>query len=189
MGECGGREGQSTHIIFTRQIEEFANLGRPLRPQSFRLHAVRQARDLPFPLLDHAQGQHGQVGRDDAAPNTLPPPLAAPSGPVTAVSGRQEQPHAGRVHDPLFHGETLLVVAAGDLEDVAGELGAEGVGGDFLAHAAVHEDAQFAVVLDLDEFLGAIGRVGYVELHLDGVVVKMMGDMVVWGGLGEGSSR
>lgn len=93
------------------------------------------------------------------------------------MSRRQQQPHAGRVHDALLHGEPLFVVATGDFEDVAGELGAERVGGDFLAHAAVHEDAQFAVVLDLDEFLGAVGGVGYVEFHLDGGGLKMMGEV------------
>ena len=150
----------STHIIFTRQIEELANLGRPLRPQPLRLHTIRQPRNLPLALLDDTERQHRQIGRNDTTPDTLPSPLARPSGPVTAVSRRQQQPHASRVHHPLLHGKTLLVIAAGDLEDVAGEFGAERVGGDFLAHAAVHEDAQFAVVLDLDEFLGAVGRVG-----------------------------
>ena len=171
----GRGKGQSTHIIFTRQIEKLANLGRPLRPQPLRLHTIRQPGNLPFALLNDTERQHRQICRNNTPSNTLPPPLAGPSGPVTAVSCREQQPHASRVHDALLHGETLFVVAAGDLEDVAGELGAERVGGDFLAHAAVHEDAQFAVILDLDEFLGAVGRVGYVEFHLDGGVVKMMG--------------
>lgn len=72
------------------------------------------------------------------------------------------------MHDALLHRETLLIVAAGDLEDVALEFGGDAVTRDFLAHAFVHEGAQFAFVLDLDEFLGAIGWVGDVELHLDG---------------------
>ena len=72
------------------------------------------------------------------------------------------------MHDALLHRETLLVVAAGDFEDVAFELGGDAVAGDFLAHALVHEAAEFAVVFDLDELLGAVGRVGDVEFHLDG---------------------
>ena len=74
------------------------------------------------------------------------------------------------MHDTLFHRETLLVVAAGDFEDVAFEFGTDAVASDFLAHAFVHEGAEFAFVFDLDEFLGAIGWVGDVELHLDGGV-------------------
>ena len=81
----------------------------------------------------------------------------------------QEEADPRRVHDALLHGEPLLVVAAGDFEDVAFELGGEAVAGDFLAHALVHEAAEFAVVFDFDEFLGAVGRVGDVELHLDGL--------------------
>ena len=80
------------------------------------------------------------------------------------------------MHDALLHRETLLVVAAGDFEDVAFEFGGDAVARDLLAHAFVHEAAEFAVVFDFDEFLGAIGRVGNVELHLDGweVDVKMI---------------
>lgn len=71
------------------------------------------------------------------------------------------------MHDSLLHGKTLLVVAAGDFEDVTSELGSYAVAGDFSAHAAVHEDAEFAIIFDLDELLGSIGRIGYVEFHLD----------------------
>jgi hypothetical protein len=71
------------------------------------------------------------------------------------------------VHDTLLHRETLLVVASGDLEDVALELVADAVARDFVTHAAVHEDAELALIFDLDQLLGAIVGVGDVELHLD----------------------
>lgn len=38
----------------------------------------------------------------------------------------------------------------------------------FVAHSLLHEDAQLAVVFDLDQFLRPIGRVGNVQLHLVG---------------------
>ena len=72
------------------------------------------------------------------------------------------------MHNALLHWEPLLVVAARDLEDVACELGPNAVTGDFLAHAAVHEDAEFALIFDFDELLCAVGGVGDVELHLGG---------------------
>ena len=72
------------------------------------------------------------------------------------------------MHDALFHGEALLVVAARDAELVAFEFVADAVAGHFGAHAAVHEDAQLALVFDFDELLRAVGRVRDVELHLDG---------------------
>ena len=75
------------------------------------------------------------------------------------------------MHDPLLHGKTLFIVATGDFEDVAFEFRAHAVARDFMSHAAVHEDAEFAFVFDLDELLGTIGGVGDVELHLDGGVI------------------
>lgn len=69
----------------------------------------------------------------------------------------EQQPDTSGVHDSLFHGETLLVVATGDFEDVASEFGSYAVAGNFSAHAAVDEDAEFAFIFDLDEFLGPIG--------------------------------
>ena len=41
-------------------------------------------------------------------------------------------------------------------------------GADFGAHALLHEGAELALIIDLDDFLRPIGRVGDVELHLDG---------------------
>lgn len=84
------------------------------------------------------------------------------------MSGAEQQSDAGGMHDALLHGEPLLVVASGDAEDVAFEFGADGVAGDFLAHAAVHEDAEAALIFNFDELLSAVGRVGDVELHLGG---------------------
>lgn len=39
---------------------------------------------------------------------------------------------------------------------------------DFGAHALLHERTELALIIDLDDFLRPIGRVGNVELHLDG---------------------
>lgn len=39
---------------------------------------------------------------------------------------------------------------------------------DFGAHALLHEGAELALIIDLDNLLRPIGRVGDVELHLDG---------------------
>jgi hypothetical protein len=73
------------------------------------------------------------------------------------------------MHDTLLHRKPLLVVTAGDLEDVAFELVAHTVAGNFCAHAAVHEDAEFAVIFDFDQFLRPVGGIGDVQLHLDGL--------------------
>ncbi len=71
------------------------------------------------------------------------------------------------MHDPLLHRKPLLVVAAGDAENITFEFWADRISGNFLAHAAVHEDAELALIINFDKLLGAIGGVGDVELHLD----------------------
>ena len=81
------------------------------------------------------------------------------------MAGAEEQADPGGVHDALLHREALLVVAAGDLEDVPFELGPHAVAFDLGAHALVHEAAELALVFDLDEFLRPVSRVGDVELH------------------------
>ena len=143
------------------------------------MHLIRNPRQLLISLLHDTQRQHAQIHRHDAAAHALSLSLSRTPGSVTAVSVAQQQPHASRVHDSLLHRETLLVVAAGNFEDVAFEFGADAVAGDFVAHAAVHEDAEFALIFDLDELLCTIGRVGDVELHLDGGVMVKMGGFVV----------
>ena len=153
------------HIVVLAQAEEAANLGGPLGAQPLGLHPVRQAGDLAVALAHDGQGQHGQVHADDAAAHALALALAGAARAVARVALAEQQAHARRVHDALLHGEALLVVAAGDAEGVAGELVAHAVARHLLAHAPVHEDAELALLVDLDELLRAIGRVGHVELH------------------------
>ncbi len=161
-------EKHQTHIVFLAETKEAADLGRALRAQSLRQHGIRDTWDIRLALLDDAQRKHGQVHAHDAAAHTLPLTLASAAGPVARVAVGEQQAHTRRVHDTLLHRETLLVVATGDLEDVALELVADAVAGDFLAHAAVHEDADLALIFDVDELLRAVRGEGDVELHLDG---------------------
>ena len=83
------------------------------------------------------------------------------------------------MHDTLLHGEALLIVATGNFEDVASELRADAVGGNFGAHTAVHEDAKLTLIFDLYQFLRTIGWVGNVELHLNGWRVVEMEESIM----------
>jgi len=143
---------------------------------------VGEAGQLGVALLDDGESEDSKVGGDDAATDGLALALTSAAGAVAGVAVGEEQAHTGRVHDTLLHGEALLVVAAGDLEDVALELVANGVAGDFLTHAAVHEDTELALIFDLNELLGPVGRVGDVQLHLVGstVLCPLGGSKVAW---------
>ena len=134
---------EDAHIILFRQPKHLPDPPRALRAQPLRLDGIRvsETRDLRRALLDNGKGKHGEVHGDDAAANGLAAALTGAAGAVARVAGGEKEPHARRVHDALLHWETLLVVAAGDLEDVAFPLVAEDVALDFLTHALVHDCA------------------------------------------------
>jgi len=93
------------------------------------------------------------------------------------VAVGEEEAHTVGEEDALFHGETLLVVTAGDAEDISFPFVAEGVTGDFLSDFFVEEDAaewggedvglmggckkdvQAFFVVEVDELLGPSGGV------------------------------
>ncbi len=141
------------HIILLGQAKKFPNLRCSLRPQSLGQNLVCHARYFFVSLLHNTEGQNTQVHSHDAASDTFPPSLTGPSGSIARVTVTEQQSDTGRMHDPLFHGEALLVVASSDAEDVTFEFGSNGVSGNFLAHAAVHEDAELALIVDFDELL------------------------------------
>jgi hypothetical protein len=155
-----------THIVFLAETEEPADLRGTLGTKTLGVDGVGKTREVGVALLHNGEGKDGEVGGDDAATDGLALALTSAARAVARVSVGEEEAHTGRVHDTLLHGETLLVVAAGDLEDVALELVANGVARDFLTHAAVHEDAELALILNIDELLRAIGGEGDVQLHL-----------------------
>lgn len=153
------------HIVLLAKVEELPDLRRPLRAQPLRQHVIRQPRDLFIALLDNDQAEHSDIRADDASPNGLALALAGAAGAVAGVAVGEEEADTVREEDALLHGEALLVVAAGDAEDVALPFVADGVGGDFLSDALVEEDAEAALLIEVDGFLFASGGVCDVELH------------------------
>lgn len=124
----------TTYIVLLAEAEESADLGGSLGTEALGVNDVGQAGDVGLALLDDGEGENGEVHADDATTDGLAATLTAAAGSVAGVAVGEEESDTGRVHDTLLHGETLLVVAAGDLEDVTLELIAEVVTGDFLAH-------------------------------------------------------
>ena len=124
----------TTYIVLLAEAEESADLGGSLGTEALGVDDVGQAGDVGLALLDDGEGENGEVHADDATTDGLAATLTAAAGSVAGVAVGEEESDTGRVHDTLLHGETLLVVAAGDLEDITLELIAEVVTGDFLAH-------------------------------------------------------
>ena len=128
-------------IVLLREVEELADLSRTLGTKALGEDIVRKARDVVLTLLDNHEGKNSDVGADDAAADGLALALTLAAGAVAAVALAEEEAHTVGEKDTLLHGEALLVVTASDAEDVALELVAEGVAGDFLGHFLVVEDA------------------------------------------------
>ncbi len=165
------RSYEKTHIIFLAETEEAADLGGTLGTEALGVDKVGKTGHIGITLLDDAKSKDREVHADNAAANRLPLALSCTTWSVAGVAVREEESDTGRVHDTLLHWEALLVVSTGDSEDVALEFVANGIAGNFLTHAAVHEDAELALIFNLDQFLCPIVGVGDVELHFDCDVV------------------
>ena len=135
VGDDEGRYGLgNTYIVILAETEEFADLGGALGAEALRVDDVGQARDIVVALLDDGERQNREVHANDAAADRLSLALARPAGTVARMALGEQEPDSGRVHDALLHGETLLVVSARDLEDVALELVADGIARNLGAH-------------------------------------------------------
>lgn len=128
-----GRGG--TYIIILGEAEELADLGCALGAETLGVDGVGDAGDLVVALLDDAESQDGQIHGDDAAANGFTLALTGAARTVAGVAVGEQETDTGWVHHALLHRETLLVVAAGDAEDVALELIADAVAWDLSAHS------------------------------------------------------
>jgi len=124
-----------TYIIILGEAEELSDLGSTLGAETLGVHDVGQAGDIVVALLDDAESEHGQIHGDDAATDGFTLALTSTAGAVAGVALREQETDTGWVHDSLLHWETLLVVAAGDSEDVALEFISNTVTWDLCAHS------------------------------------------------------
>lgn len=128
---------RKTYIVILGEAEETANLAGALGAEALGVDDVGQAGDVGIALLDDGEGEDGEVHAGDAAADGLALALAGAAGAVARVAGGEQEADTAGGHDTLLHGETLLVVATGDAEDVALELIAERVAGNLNAHLRI----------------------------------------------------
>jgi len=153
------------NVVLLGQVEEFPDLGSPLGTETLGEDVLREAGEGGVTLLDDHEGEHGDIGTNDAAADGLALALAGAAGAVAGVAVGKEELDTIREEDTLLHGETLLVVSSGDAEDVALEFIPKGVSGDFLADPLFVEDTETALIVDVDGLLFTRRGVGNVELH------------------------
>ena len=120
------------HVILLLEVEEFADLGRTLGAEAFGEDGVGEAGNLLLALLNHDEGEDGNVGTNDAPANRLALALASATGPVAGVPVREQESDTMREEDTLLHWETLFIISPCDAEDVALEFITDRVSRDFL---------------------------------------------------------
>jgi hypothetical protein len=163
-----------TYIVFLGEAKELADLGGALGTETLGVDDISEARDIVVALLDDGEGEHGEIHGDDASTDGFALALTGAARSVAGVAVGEEESDSSGMHNTLLHGETLLVVAAGDLEDVALELVADRVTRNLCAHSAIvsccgfqadelfvpllHEDTQLSLIFDLNQLLAAVGR-------------------------------
>ena len=110
-------------------------------------------------LLHDDEGQNAEVGVDDATTDGLSLAFTSAAWSVARVASRQQKSDTSVGQDALLHGETLLVVTAGNSEDVALPFVTQRIAFDLLAHAFVIEGTNFVFIVKVEELLAASGRV------------------------------
>jgi hypothetical protein len=107
------------NIVILAQVEEPSNLSCPLGTESLGEHVFRKPRKGALALLHDDEGQHGDIRADDASSDGFALALTAAAGAVARVAVGEEEFHSVGEEDALLHGKPLLVITAGDTEDVA----------------------------------------------------------------------
>ena len=128
------------NIVLLGEVEELADLRRPLGTETLGKNVVGKTGDVVLALLDDHQGEDSDVRADDATTDGLALALARAAGSVAGVAVREEETDTVRKENTLLHGETLLVVSTADTEDVALPLVAQRVARNFLGDLLVVED-------------------------------------------------
>jgi hypothetical protein len=125
----------NTYIVFLGETKELADLGGALRTETLRVDNIGQTWDIGFALLDDGESKDRKVHGDDAATDRFALALTSSARSITGVAVGKEKSNTSGMHDALLHGETLLVVAAGDLEDVALEFVTNAVARNLCTHS------------------------------------------------------
>jgi len=161
-------DNELADIVILGETEELADLRGTLGTKTLGVNDIGDTWDITIALLDDGESENREIHSNDAATNRLALALTSTARTVAGVAFAEEESDTSGMHNTLFHRETLLVVATGDLEDVALELITNAVAWDLSAHSLVHEYTQLSLIFDLNKLLAAIGREGDVQLHLDG---------------------
>jgi len=153
-------------IVLLIEVEELADFGGALGAKAFGEDVVRKTNNGGVASFDDNQAEYGDVGADDATADRLALALSRSARTEARVTLREQKTDTVRQKDTLLHGETLLVIAARDAENISSPFVAERVSSNLLRDLLVIEDANAPLVVDIDCLLLPRRRVSDVKLHL-----------------------
>jgi len=155
-------ENESSWIIFLLKIEQFSNSGGSLGSESSWFLVIGQTCNWLFASLDDGEGKNREIRTDNASSDGLSLSFTSSSGSIAAVSLTHENSGSSLDKNTLLHGETVLVVSTGDLEDISLVFIAKVISWHFGSHSLTEEGGKFLVVINNDSLLKASHRVGNV---------------------------
>lgn len=126
---------RGTYIVILGETEELANLRGALGTKTLGVHNVGDTWDIIFALLNDGKSKNREIHSNDAATDRLALTLTSATRAVAGVAVGEKESDTSGMHNTLLHWETLLVVAAGDLEDVAFELITNAIAWNLGAHS------------------------------------------------------
>jgi len=152
-------------VVVLLQVEEGSDLGGALGAEGLVEGVLvgvglAEAGEVGLALADDDAGDGGHAVVVHAAADGLPLALALAAGSVAGLALLHEEADSVVGEDTLLHGETLLVGATGEADDVAFVLFAKGVEGHLVGDPLVEDVLVLVLILDFDAFLLARGRVG-----------------------------
>jgi len=154
-------------IVFLVQVEKLSDFGSSFGTQSLVGNGVvGEAWDVGISSFDNDARNSGHVVIVDATSDGFPLSFTSSLRVITAGSTLQQQSLSLRSQNTLFHGETLLVFATSESDDVAFPFVTKGVEGNFVRDSFFEDVFVSVFVVDFDTFLLAGGRVGDVKFHV-----------------------
>jgi len=137
-----------SNIILLSEGEGLSNFANSLGTKSSRSLRVGESGNISVTLLKNLKGNDTEIGSADAASDGLSLPLTSSSRSVGLGPRSEKDSNTAVDHDTLFHGESLLVVTAGDSEGVSLEFLAKDDSVDIRAHSSVVEVAIDLIIIN-----------------------------------------
>merc|ERR1712111_12821 len=154
------------NIVVLSQVKQLADLWSTLGSQTTGNGVIGKSGDFAFALLHNDHRDDGKITIDNAATNGLALTLTGTTLAVARVTLGQQKSHTSLGKDTLLHRKSLLVVSAGDAENISFPFISKGSGVNLLTHALLVEGTYFNFIVDFKEFLTPSSWESHVNLHL-----------------------